>query len=143
MQGARGVLGYSYIATPENLRNSLLITLASYILGQLFPKISRPYPQGVPKWNLILAILQIYNPPHTLQVYYTHHFHFCQSFSCTTMSQLPKKYQKVVDKSPYRVYNRIRCTLKGHTYTSHARMPQGSSLNCIIYWEFPRNSLQI
>ena len=37
----------------------------------------------------------------------------------------------MVDKSLNRVYNINRCTLKGHTYTSHIHMPQGSSLICI------------
>jgi len=45
MQGARGVLGYSYIATPENLQKSLLITLAGYIIGKLFTK----SPDNIPR----------------------------------------------------------------------------------------------
>ena len=45
----------------------------------------------------------------------------------------PTKITKImVDKSLICVYNINRCTLKGHTYTSHTLMPQGSSLICII-----------
>ena len=62
-------------------------------------------------------IIDIKPPVYPIGTLYT-------SFSLLSISFLynnvaPTKYiKKVVDKSPYRVYNRIRCTLKGHTYTT-------------------------
>ena len=102
---------FIYSLYPLNLK--IPQSSVNYILGYILGNYSLYLPPISLGGSYIFIYVMDIKPPAYLQVYYTPPLRFCQELYMVIM---PHPHI-LLDKTLYRVYNRIRCTLKGHTRT--------------------------